>query len=639
MPVLDWFRPPRYVLTLCLLVTLAGILAMGWLGWELLDRERLVEKQRALEGFESAADRAVSLFQREIAALERFLSMDPASAFPEATVAFTADGRGFRVQPVGGIVYFPALKEDNAKAEDAFRPAESLEYASGGADRAIALYKELAASSDPAIRAGALLRLGRMFRKANRMNEALRAYSTLAALGPVRTAGLPAALLGRQARATALAQQSLAGPLANEARELCGELASGRWQIPRGAWFFLREEAQSWLPAGSTCAPVAETALSASAEMGALWGRWASLPATGRALSTAGGKPILSVWASTPERLSAVLAGAPYLETMARRVSDEIRMPLALSDDRDRPVVSQFRGEAHPLAARKAAASNLPWNIQLAAVGDRKDTAEFQVRRRMLLGGFGLASLLLLAGGYFTFRGIYRELAVAQLQSDFVSAVSHEFRTPLTTLRQFSEMLARGRLVNEERRQRYYEAMVAESGRLHRLVEELLDFGRMEAGAMLYRRDPLDAGELVQSVSRDFERQLENGRVELAVPESPYLLRGDREALSLALWNLLDNAFKYSPGCRTVQVEVARNGRRVAIAVKDHGVGIAPQDRSRIFRKFVRGAGAMASGEKGTGIGLAILQHVIKAHGGEVRLESEPGQGSTFTLLLPSGES
>jgi len=139
MPVLDWFRPPRYVLTLSLLVTLAGILAMGWLGWELLDRERLVEKQRALEGFESAADRAVSLFQRETAALERFLSMDPASAFPEATVAFTADGRGFRVQPLGGIVYFPALKEDNAKAEDAFRPAESLKYASGGADRAIAL--------------------------------------------------------------------------------------------------------------------------------------------------------------------------------------------------------------------------------------------------------------------------------------------------------------------------------------------------------------------------------------------------------------------------------------------------------------------------------------------------------------------
>ena len=88
-----------------------------------------------------------------------------------------------------------------------------------------------------------------------------------------------------------------------------------------------------------------------------------------------------------------------------------------------------------------------------------------------------------------------------------------------------------------------------------------------------------------------------------------------------------------------MQVEVARNGTRVAIAVRDRGVGIAPQDRSRIFRKFVRGAGAIASGEKGTGIGLAILQHVIKGHGGEVRLESELGKGSTFTILLPLGES
>jgi hypothetical protein len=140
---------------------------------------------------------------------------------------------------------------------------------------------------------------------------------------------------------------------------------------------------------------------------------------------------------------------------------------------------------------------------------------------------------------------------------------------------------------------------------LHRLVEELLNFGRMETGAMRYRLDPLDAAEVVRSVAADFERQLDEGRVELSMPETPCPVRGDRDALSLAVWNLLDNAFKYSPECHTVRVEVARNGTRVAIAVRDQGVGIPRRERKKIFHKFERGAGAIASGRKGTGVGLA----------------------------------
>lgn len=312
---------------------------------------------------------------------------------------------------------------------------------------------------------------------------------------------------------------------------------------------------------------------------------------------------------------------------------------MALADERDRPILCRFAGGVGAQASRQAAATNLPWSLSVALVHPPVETPEFQSRRRILLAGFALASLLVLAGGYFTFRGIYRELAVTQLQSDFVSAVSHEFRTPLTSLRQLSEMLAGGRLVNENRRQRYYEAMAADSGRLQRLVEELLNFGRMETGAMRYRLDPLDAAEVVRSVAADFERQLDKGRVELSMPETPCPVQGDRDALSLAVWNLLDNAFKYSPECATVRVEVARNGKHMAIAVRDQGVGIPRRERKKIFHRFERGAAAIASGRKGTGVGLAIVQHVAKGHRGEVRLESEPRHGSTFTLLLPAGES
>ena len=109
----------------------------------------------------------------------------------------------------------------------------------------------------------------------------------------------------------------------------------------------------------------------------------------------------------------------------------------------------------------------------------------------------------------------------------------------------------------------------------------------------------------------------------------------DPEAVSLALRNLLDNAVKYSPGCRTVWVDWAPQDGRIAIRVRDHGSGIPPEERERIFRKFVRGAAAAAGSVKGAGVGLAMVEHVVKAHGGEIRVESEPGVGSTFTMLFP----
>ncbi len=120
----------------------------------------------------------------------------------------------------------------------------------------------------------------------------------------------------------------------------------------------------------------------------------------------------------------------------------------------------------------------------------------------------------------------------------------------------------------------------------------------------------------------------------MAGEEYPHI-RADREALGLALWNLLDNAVKYSPECRTVWVEMMREGNRLAIHVRDRGMGIPTSEQKEIFKKFVRGEGSRTSGIKGTGIGLAMAWHVVEAHEGEIRLESKPGHGSTFTILLP----
>jgi signal transduction histidine kinase len=175
--------------------------------------------------------------------------------------------------------------------------------------------------------------------------------------------------------------------------------------------------------------------------------------------------------------------------------------------------------------------------------------------------------------------------------------------------------------------------------RLHRLVEGLLDFGRMEAGASVYRFELLDAAALTGAVVEEFQRETESRgyRVEFTTNGGEAQVSADRESLTRAIWNLLDNAEKYSPGCRTVWVEMAREDRQVAIRVRDRGLGIPPQEQQEIFRKFVRGSSSKGVQVKGTGIGLAMVRHIVQAHGGSLRLESRPGEGSTFTILLPAG--
>jgi signal transduction histidine kinase len=182
--------------------------------------------------------------------------------------------------------------------------------------------------------------------------------------------------------------------------------------------------------------------------------------------------------------------------------------------------------------------------------------------------------------------------------------------------------------------------MERESGRLHRLVEGLLDFGRMEAGALEFNWERVTPSDLVQSVVAEFkaERGDSGDQVEISADTATPVIRADSEALGRAVWNLLDNAVKYSADRKTVRVNVSQDQRRVAIAVRDEGLGIPVQEHEAIFKKFIRGTSSDGRGTKGTGIGLAMVKHIVEAHGGEVRVESEVGQGSTFTILLPVEE-
>ncbi len=225
----------------------------------------------------------------------------------------------------------------------------------------------------------------------------------------------------------------------------------------------------------------------------------------------------------------------------------------------------------------------------------------------------------------------------AQLQSDFVAAVSHEFRTPLTALRSITDLLVQDRICDEARRRQSYVFLDRETNRLHRLVEDLLDFGRMDSGRKQYRFETFDVFQSVRAAITDIGEQVEAGGFEIETDLVPVSasIHADEEAVRRAIRNLIDNAMRYSPQCRTVWVDGKVDHHRVSISIRDRGIGVDASEQRAIFQKFFRGAAAKRAGIKGTGIGLAMVQQISEAMGGEVQLRSELGVGSTFTILLP----
>ena len=245
---------------------------------------------------------------------------------------------------------------------------------------------------------------------------------------------------------------------------------------------------------------------------------------------------------------------------------------------------------------------------------------------------------LLVFGSYFTVRMVRRELEVARMRADFVSTVSHEFRSPLTGIRQLAEMLFRGRVAGEEKQRRYHKMILQESERLGRLVENLLDFSRMEEGRKEYRLAPLNTAVWLRELVESFQSEVdENGISVVAdVPEDLPSVSADGEALECAVHNLLDNAVKYSPSSKTVWLDASAANGNVTISVLDQGVGIAEQERKHIFDKFYRVDGEISRQVKGAGLGLSLVRHIVAAHGGTIDCESRLGEGSRFSIRIPA---
>ena len=252
----------------------------------------------------------------------------------------------------------------------------------------------------------------------------------------------------------------------------------------------------------------------------------------------------------------------------------------------------------------------------------------------LVLGGL---SLLLAAGIVFTYRGVHKEMELAKTKSDFVSNVSHELRTPLALIRLYAETLELGRVSIPDKQHEYYCTIRKESERLTALINNILDFSRIEAGRKEYDFRATNLPELVRTTLESYRYQIEQHgfQFEEHIADDIPPVYVDREAIARSLLNLVNNAIKYSSDDRYLAVNLRRSNGSVKLEVVDHGIGIARDEQPKIFEKFYRVCDPLVHNTKGSGLGLCLVKHIAHAHGGDVSVESTPGKGSKFSLVLP----
>ena len=333
-----------------------------------------------------------------------------------------------------------------------------------------------------------------------------------------------------------------------------------------------------------------------------------------------------------PQALNAVLpnqepddTSRPQTAIMVRTAKDESPLAASIRWDGGPPEVEHSFESVFP---------GLVLGMKLRGTTIEAMSAKWLRTSYIILGGL---SLLLAAGVWLTYRNVTRELALAKLKSDFVSNVSHELRTPLALIRLYSETLELGRLPNSSKQHEYHEIIRKESERLTGLINNILDFSRIEAGKKEYTFRETDVADLVRSTLESYRFEIEqNGfRLEEKIEDNLPPLQVDREAIARSLLNLVNNAVKYSVSDKYLGVSLYRRNGGVNLEVVDHGIGIPPNEQAKIFEKFYRACDPLVHNTKGSGLGLSLVRHIVEAHGGEVGVESSPGKGSKFTITLP----
>jgi signal transduction histidine kinase len=647
------FRNVHFIIATSAGLVLLVSVALGWLGWRLVLQEETLQKQQTRSRLEQNADALLAKFLRKVAETEAWLSHLPQSIPAGATghsqpgaggllVSFSKSG--VQVEPRGQLLYLPVTPQPVSFDASLFAAADKLEFQAADLKGAAAALTALAASKEPPVRAHALFKLAAVQRKSGQKAEAVATYSQLRdEMLMIPSLEMPYGLLSRLERAELLADSQQQAASRQEASALLAGLDSGQWPITKES-YVLYETRVRKLAGQPASSHAPDLKLAVAEAVGSAWNEWQLFQQTSsrsltKHLHSSGRVPVMTVVDANPERMVALIyAGDAISRLLLSPSTDEgENLQVSVTNEQSQTILGVISENEGAQVNRSLSAAELPWQLHVSGSGGRSAIAFPRERRNYLILALVAIVLLVALACYAMARGVLREAAAGRLQSDFVSAVSHEFRSPLTTLRQLTELLADGRIHEESRRRRYFSVLQQETSRLHQLVEDLLDFGRMDAGRRQYKFEPLDFSALVQDGIEEYQSQAgaHGHKIEIISDRSRLPVDADREALRRVVRNLLENAVKYSPDANTVWVEMGCENSAAILRVRDQGIGIPPEEKSRIFEKFVRGEAAKKACIPGTGIGLAMVKEIVRVHHGELDLDSEVGRGSTFMVRLP----
>lgn len=275
-----------------------------------------------------------------------------------------------------------------------------------------------------------------------------------------------------------------------------------------------------------------------------------------------------------------------------------------------------------------------PWKIELSRA---ERLGVIEIHKSFYFWTILTLIMILTFGSVLIVRTIAHEMEVLKIKSDFVSSVSHELKTPLTSIKALTERLQEGKVKSQAKMKQYFSVISQDTDKLTRLVRNVLDFSKIEEGKKEYDLEETDVVSWINQTIENFKQDhIQTGiRIHTQISEGTPVLDMDKDAFSRALNNLLDNALKFSPNKKEVEVHVKSDAENVIIQVKDRGIGIPQDELGKIFDKFYQGRSALKQSVKGTGLGLTLVKHVVEAHGGKISVESKMSQGTTCSLIFP----
>ena len=693
---LDWQRRAviLFAASLLILSVVLVFFAVREAEREKLLKEREVEgaRQRLVETIDGRSGSLVGDAEnRVLEAVKKGAKERPAGLPLVSEVFFVDDEDAIEFLGAGPLFLLPGDKRRSRDIEHAvanderWKRAETAEFRRADQSRAAALYRDLAArAADPALEVLFLNRLARCHAKSGRPEDALAAYGRQLRIGlpDVASEGIPLEITALYQVGNIHLRRGRGAEAAGAFFKLVRGLVDARWLLTRGQYESFSKTAEDRFreASGELEASLREDWDGRLADLKKIEAE--RLARTGileevcerllpRMRLEARGRDSDSVGflrVAEPTDSGLLLASFFPLDAKTRlgmlldpralasglfppgsgEPGPEEEWSVAIVDESGETVAG--RGSVSPEAAAKSGdsrpvftgaftASFPPWRIEIHRSGAGAAERQFRLRRAVYVLSLAAVVAALFFGGFLAIRSTAKELKLAKLKSDFTATVSHEFRTPLMSIRYMAELLQRGRVRDEARKRQYYETITAESERLGRLVENLLDFSKIEAGVKEYRLEETDTAALAAEVAGRFRQQaaFKDFSLETEIAGGLPRIRADRDALGRAVLNLLDNAVKYSGANPRVTLRVRSGAGAVDFQVEDRGVGIAKAEQKKVFEKFYRSESALHGSVKGSGIGLPLVEHVVRAHGGEVLLESEPGKGTRVTIRLPLG--